>query len=85
MILAQIRSYLAAHRRAALTDMVYRFDVAPEALRGMLVILERKGKVRRLPYGSARPAGCSKCAVACDVAGIEVFEWIEPGAGQSPG
>ncbi len=73
MILAEVRNYLAEHKRVALTDMVYRFETDAEALRGMLAILERKGKVRKLPAGTACESGCSKC----DVGTIELFEWIE--------
>lgn len=75
MILSEVRNYLAEHKRAALTDMVYRFNADAEALRGMLAILERKGKVRQLPPGTTCNSGCNKC----DVATVELFEWIEPG------
>lgn len=77
MILSEVRKYLAEHKRVALTDMVYRFDADAEALRGMLAILERKGKIRKLPPGTACSGGCNKC----DVATVEVFEWVEPDGG----
>ena len=73
MILLQVRDYLGKHKRAALTDMVYRFDADAEALRGMLAILERKGRVRQLPPGTACSSGCNKC----DTANLELYEWIE--------
>ncbi len=76
MILSEIRNYLAEHKRVALRDMVYRFDADAEALRRMLAILERKGKVRQLPRGTACSSGCNKC----DEATIELFEWIESGS-----
>ncbi len=75
MILSDIRKYLAEHKRVALTDMVYRFDTDADALRGMLAILERKGKIRKLPSGTACDSGCNKC----DIGTVELFEWIEPG------
>lgn len=81
MILAEVRRYLAERRRAALTDMAYRFEADPEALRAMLAVLERKGRVRRLPAGGGCPSGCNKC----DVALVEVYEWLDPsdqGAGR---
>ena len=49
MILARIEQYMRDHRRSALTDMAISLDAAPDALRSMLGILERKGRVRRLP------------------------------------
>lgn len=74
MILARLRGYLAEHKRVALSDLAYRFDADPEAIRAMLEVLRRKGHVRMLPPGSACPSGCEKCAVAR----VEVFEWVEP-------
>ena len=73
MILSQVRNYLVEHKRVALTDMVYRFDADADALRGMLAILQRKGKVRLLPPAAGCDRGCGKC----DAASMEVFEWIE--------
>ncbi len=77
MILSEVRNYLAEHKRVALRDMVYRFGADAEALRGMLAILERKGRVRQLPVGTACSGGCNKC----DPADVELFEWIEPEGG----
>lgn len=74
MILSDVRDYLAERKRAGLTDMVHRFGVDADALRGMLAVLERKGRVRRLPPGSACASSCTQC----DVAAMELFEWIEP-------
>lgn len=74
MILSEVRQYLEQHGRVALTDMVYRFEADEEAIRRMLQILERKGKVRRLSSGTC-DSGCSKC----DVAKLEFFEWVEGG------
>lgn len=74
MILSEVRSYLAEHKRVALTDMAYRFEAEPDALRAMLGVLERKGRVRRLPAGTGCPSGCNKC----DLSVVEVFEWVEP-------
>ena len=71
MILSELRSYLAEHKRVALQDMANRFDTEPDALRGMLAILERKGRVRRIPV-SACTIGCGKCEEAC----AEVYEYL---------
>lgn len=74
MILSELTAYLAAQKRAALLDLSYRFDSDPQALRAMLAVLERKGRVRKLPGGTACGGGCSKC----DPASIELYEWVEP-------
>ena len=76
MILSELAGYLAQHRRVALIDMAHRFGASPDALRGMLAILERKGRVRRLQGGAACGSACGKC----DVATLETYEWLgEPG------
>lgn len=72
MIMSNLNDYLRTHQRAALRDLAYRFDTDPEALRGMLEILERKGRARRLPGGTPCTGGCCRC----DPASIEVYEWI---------
>ena len=76
MILANVRDYLADHKRVALRDMVYRFNVDADALRDMLAILERKGWVRQLPLGTSCGESCNQC----DPASVELFEWVEPDA-----
>ena len=72
MILSELTSYLAQHERVALLDISYRFDTDADALRGMLALLERKGRVRKLPEGTPCGGGCSKC----DAATIELYEWV---------
>jgi hypothetical protein len=76
MILSRVSDYLRERRRASLTDMALGLGAAPDALRDMLAILERKGRVRRLPSGTPCGGGCCKCAPA----GIELYEWTEPAA-----
>ena len=53
MILSELTNYLAEHKRVALIDLVHRFDTDADVLRGMLAMLERKGRVRKLPAGTA--------------------------------
>jgi putative ferrous iron transport protein C len=72
MILSELTAYLAEHKRVALIDMAHRFRSDPEALRGMLAILERKGRARKLPAESTCGGGCTKC----DPATIEIYEWV---------
>lgn len=75
MILTQVTQYLKQHRRASLLDMALGLDATQDALREMLGILERKGRVRRLPAGTACGGGCSKCKPS----DIELYEWTSPG------
>ena len=70
MILSEIKRYLALHRRVPIADLVNRFEVEPDALRGMLDIWIDKGKVRRTAI-EGTCGGCSKCAAFA----MEVYEW----------
>lgn len=72
MILSQLTQRLATSRRAALIDLAQQIGVTPDALRGMLGVLERKGRVRKLPSGTACGGGCSRC----DPASVEIYEWV---------
>lgn len=72
-MLARLNAYLRLNRRASLTDMAHVLAASPEALRAMLTVLERKGRVRRLPAGTACGGGCTKCAPA----DVELYEWTQ--------
>ncbi|MCG6939736.1 MAG: FeoC-like transcriptional regulator [Thiohalocapsa sp.] len=78
MILSQLRDYIAERRRLSLQDMANHFDTDAEALRGMLAMLERKGRVRKLAAGSAC-GGCCKC----DQASPELYEWVDAATGDT--
>jgi putative ferrous iron transport protein C len=71
MILSDIRSYLRQHGRAAVQDLAVHFHSDADAIRGMLGEWEKRGKVRRLPSGTACAGGCNKC----DPASVEIYEW----------
>lgn len=71
MILSQVSDYLKTHRRAALHDMALGLDATPDALREMLAVLERKGRVVKLAAGSACAGGCHKCSPDS----VEIYEW----------
>ena len=73
MILSELKSYLVLHGRAPIADMANRFGVEPEALRGMLDLWIRKGRVRRLATDAGTCAGCSKC----DAYALEIYEWLD--------
>lgn len=70
MILSRVSDYLKLHKRASVVDMAHGLDAAPDALKAMLATLERKGRVQRLPSGTAC-GGCSKC----DPNSVELYEW----------
>lgn len=72
MILSDLTGYLSEHRRVALLDLSYRFDANPDALRGMLAMLERKGRVRRIQGAAACTSSCSKCNPET----METYEWV---------
>ena len=72
-MLSTLSHYLQTRRRASLIDMAHALDADPEALRPMLALLARKGRVRALPSGTPCGSGsCGKCAAGS----IEMFEWV---------
>jgi len=73
MILAQLSDYLKQQRRASVAELAAGLDASPDALRAMLGMLERKGRVRRL-QGPRCAGGCCKC----DPATLELYEWVSP-------
>jgi len=77
LILSELTGYLAEHRQVAIQDLSYRFGASPDAVRGMLAVLERKGRVRRVDG----PAPCASGCGNCEVATMETYEWLgaEPG------
>lgn len=74
MILSQVNDYLRLRGRASVMDMAIALNTTPDALREMLAVLERKGRVRRLPSDTLCGGGCTKC----DPANIELYEWSGP-------
>ncbi len=72
MIISRLSDYLREHRRASLNDMAIGMDATPEALTGMLSVLERKGRVRKLGSGSSCGNSCGKC----DPTTVAIYEWV---------
>ena len=70
-MLSHLSDYLRQHGRASLADLALALDSTPTALEGMLAILERKGRVRRL----ASSPGCGTTCCQCDAAPVAVYEW----------
>lgn len=77
MILSEVKAYLSERRRVSVADLAIHFGVEPGAIRGMLEVLERKGRVRHLEPATG---GCSGCH-ACDDAMSDVYVWVDRPAG----
>jgi DeoR/GlpR family transcriptional regulator of sugar metabolism len=73
MMIQRITEHLRQQRRASLHDMALSLKASPDALRGMLAVLEKKGRVRRVPAGTACAGGCA----ACKPETIELYDWVE--------
>ncbi len=72
MILDRLGRYLQRHGRASLSQLSLALDASPDALRGMLARLERKGRVHRLPPPKA---ACGGSCCRCDSATLEAWCW----------
>lgn len=71
MILSAIRDYLRDRGQASLAEIALHFDTDPEAVRGMLDIWIRRGKVHR---GLVSDACGSRC-LQCDSTVFELYIW----------
>ncbi len=71
MILTRVINHLKLNRRITLRDTALELSVSPDALREILGVLERKGKVQKLASGTKCSGSCSKCAPET----IEIYEW----------
>jgi len=73
MILTQVRDYLKQKRQAPLRDMALEFGIDQDALRPIVELWITKGKVVKLPEGSACGGGCN----SCEPQTIELYQWID--------
>ena len=81
-MLSTLSAYLRERRRASLVDMAHALHAEPEAVRGMLQVLVRKGRVHALPAGTGcGHSSCGKCAPDA----VEMFEWLDAGAANAAG
>lgn len=71
MILSDVRDYLQQRGRATLADIALHFDTEPDAVRGMLQVWIRKGKVHK----QAATASCGGSCTQCDPASTEIYVW----------
>lgn len=74
MILSQVRDYLKQRGQCTLSDIALHFDTDADAVRGMLDIWIRKGKVEK----RSATASCGSSCQSCDPAATEVYYWVEP-------
>ena len=73
MILAEIRDYLKQRGQCTLSDIALHFDSDADAVRGMLSIWIKKGKVEK----RSATASCGTSCQSCDPATTEVYIWSE--------
>ena len=66
---------------AGVADMAMGLGTSAEALAPMLDMLERKGRIRKLPEGSS--CGSKSCC-KCDPATVALYEWAGSEAVQTP-
>ena len=69
-MLNEIKNYLKKNQRANLSDLALHFHTSPEAMRGMLAMWVKKGKVTAFAAGQA----CGDCHT-CDTSLAEIYEW----------
>ena len=73
MILANIRDYLKQRGQCTLSDIALHFDTDADAVRGMLEVWIRKGKVSK----RSATDSCGTQCQSCDPAATEVYSWNE--------
>ncbi|WP_448380486.1 FeoC-like transcriptional regulator [Gloeomargarita sp.] len=71
MLLQDLQGYLQTHRQVSLTKLCQHWQMDADALRPVLNLLIRKGRVRCLHQPKC--GGCHSCA-ATD---LELYEWVE--------
>jgi putative ferrous iron transport protein C len=71
MILSDIRKYIEQRGQVTLADMANHFESDPEALRGMLNVWIRKGKITRHLCTSV----CGSSCKGCNSAATEIYTW----------
>lgn len=71
MILSEVRDYLKQRGQCTLSDIALHFDSDADAVRGMLEIWIRKGKVEK----SSATASCGTSCQSCDPAATEIYSW----------
>jgi len=73
MILSQVRDYLKQRGQCTLSDIALHFDTDADAVRGMLDVWIRKGKVEK----QSATGSCGTSCNSCDPSATEVYVWHE--------
>ncbi len=73
MILSQVRDYLKQRGQCTLSDIALHFDTDASAVRGMLDIWIKKGKVEK----RSATTSCGTSCQSCDPATTEIYLWCE--------
>lgn len=73
MILAEVKGYLQARGQATLADLALHFEAEPDAVRAMLEVWMRKGRVERFQAAAACGSACNRC----NPAATEIYRWSE--------
>ena len=73
MILSDVRDYLKQRGQCTLSDIALHFDTDPDAVRGMLEIWMRKGKVEKLSATNSCGSSCN----SCEPSATEIYVWRE--------
>lgn len=73
MILAKIKHYLSSQHSVTLNDLSIHFDTDPEALRDMLQLWVKKGKIKIIQTEGRCVGKCGKCTCAS----IETYQWVQ--------
>ncbi len=71
MLLSQVATSLKEMKRASVKDLASHLAIEPNALQGMMMLLEGKGRARRILSKSA----CGSCN-KCDPMSNEIYEWV---------
>lgn len=61
MILAELRDYIQQRQQVTLADLVNRFDTDEDALRQMLEVWIRKGRIHRRLTTASCGSSCNQC------------------------
>ena len=71
MILSEIRDYLKQRGQCTLSDISLHFDTDADAMRGMLDVWIKKGKVIK----QSATSSCGTSCQSCDPAATEIYIW----------
>ena len=71
MILSEIGRYVQEHQQVTLNQIALHCEAQPEAVRGMLDIWIKKGKITR----QQATASCGSTCQQCDSSSTEIYIW----------